>query len=86
LRPGRGWWPRTSDDAEKSVHDTLDEWPDAERDAENEPHGSAAERMARKRANHARDEFHEREDEEHERKATIDRAIRLTSDGEANPK
>jgi hypothetical protein len=50
-----------------SVGDLLDEWREAERDAEAEVPESAGRKMARKRANHARDEFHEAEDDERER-------------------
>lgn len=48
------------------VHDRLDEWRDAERDAEKEEPGSAARKMARKRAEVARDDFHAAEDMERE--------------------
>jgi hypothetical protein len=50
---------------ESSVTDLLDEWRAAERDAAAEEPGSAAQTMAKHRADLARDAFHEREDEEH---------------------
>ena len=43
--------------------DSLEEWREAERDAEAQPPGSAAAKMARQRADAARDDFHEAEDE-----------------------
>lgn len=51
---------------EPSVNDRLEEWREAERDAELEEPDSAARAMARHRAEMARDVFHEREDEEHD--------------------
>ena len=48
------------------VHDRLDEWREAERDAEAESPDSAARKMARKRADAARNDFHEAEDVERE--------------------
>jgi hypothetical protein len=48
------------------VPDRLDEWREAERDAATTEPGSAAHEMARKRADAAREEFHEAEDVERE--------------------
>ena len=48
------------------VGDLLDDWRGAERDAEKEVPDSAARKMARKRADSARDDFHEAEDVERE--------------------
>jgi hypothetical protein len=52
---------------EESVGDALEEWREAERDAEAEDPDSSASKMARKRADAARDEYHEAEDEAWER-------------------
>ena len=44
----------------------LEGWREAERDAAKAEPGSAAEQMARMRADAARDQFHDAEDEERE--------------------
>ena len=49
------------------VAELLEEWREAERDAEAEAPDSPARTMARKRADAARDGFHDAEDEEHRR-------------------
>jgi hypothetical protein len=58
------------EESEKPQHDrvrhTLDDWREAEHDVEKERPGSARRKMARKRADAARDDFHEAEDGERE--------------------
>ena len=49
---------------EESVHQTLDDWREAEREAGGLALGSAERRMADRRVDRAREAFHEREDEE----------------------
>ena len=52
---------------EKMPAELLEEWREAERDADHETPGSSAEEMARKRAAGARDAYHDGEDEERDR-------------------
>jgi hypothetical protein len=52
---------------EPSVADKLEEWREAERDEAASSKGSAAQKMAHKRTERAREEFHEREQAERER-------------------
>jgi hypothetical protein len=58
---------RELDLEEKMPAELLEEWREAERDADRETSGSAAEEMARKRAAGARDTFHDSEDDERDR-------------------
>ena len=49
------------------VAELLEDWREAERDADAEAPNSAAARLAHQNADAARDEFHDAEDEERER-------------------
>jgi hypothetical protein len=51
-------------EVEESVHQTLDDWREAEREANRLALGSAERGMADRRVDRAREAFHEREDQE----------------------